>query len=237
MKAPIPIRGPIAVPFRIFGITQSKMNPNICTICERAFRKVKKGSHISEEATILFGDIRGYTELSERIDPLELANIVSEFQDQCADGIWAKNGIVNKQMGDGVMAIFNFPIKADDHANQAVAAAVDIQARCKLSLSKLVDRLGIAEVNVGVGVGIHTGQVEIGEFSKGRSDFTAIGGVVNMAARLEAKATAGEVVLSPQTAALVPELTRHASRRTLNLKGIAKPIEAIVISLENLESS
>ena len=66
MSVPIPIRGPLAVPFRIFGITQSKMNPNICTICERAFRRVKKHRHISATASILFADIRGYTRLSER---------------------------------------------------------------------------------------------------------------------------------------------------------------------------
>ena len=108
MSVPIPIRGPLAVPFRIFGITQSKMNPNICTICERAFRRVKKHRHISATASILFADIRGYTRLSERMDPIELSNVVSAFQDQCAQGIWAHDGIVNKQMGDGLMAIFNF---------------------------------------------------------------------------------------------------------------------------------
>lgn len=57
MSVPIPIGGPVAVPFRIFGITQSKMNPNICTICERAFRRVEKHRHISAAATILFADI------------------------------------------------------------------------------------------------------------------------------------------------------------------------------------
>lgn len=200
MNMPIPIRGPFAVPFRIFGITQSKMNPNICTICERAFRKVKKGGHFTEQATILFSDIRGYTKLSETIDALELSDIVSEFQDQCAHSIWARNGIVNKQMGDGLMAIFNFPIKAQDHANQAIEAALDIQTRCKQSFADIVARLELGNDAVGVGVGIHTGSVEIGEFSKTRSDFTAIGGVVNLAARLEAEAKDGEIILSPEAA-------------------------------------
>jgi hypothetical protein len=124
MRVPIPIRGLLAVPFRIFGITQSKMNPNICTICERAFRRVKKHRHISATASILFADIRGYTRLSERMDPIELSNVVSAFQDQCAQGIWAQDGIVNKQMGDGLMAIFNFPIKNERHAEAAVMAAL-----------------------------------------------------------------------------------------------------------------
>ena len=97
MHVPIPIRGPLAVPFRVVGITQSKMSPDICTICERAFRRVKKKSHISGEGTILFADIRGYTQLSERMDPLELSSMVSAFQDKCAQGIWANEGIVNKQ--------------------------------------------------------------------------------------------------------------------------------------------
>ena len=64
------------------------MNPNICTICERSFRYVKKQQHISATATILFADIRGYTNLSERMDPIEMSEIVSVFQDQCARAIW-----------------------------------------------------------------------------------------------------------------------------------------------------
>ena len=156
MSVPIPIRGPLAVPFRIFGITQSKMNPNICTICERAFRRVKKQRHVSATATILFADIRGYTRLSEGMNPAELSEIVSTFQDQCAQGIWAHDGIVNKQMGDGLMAIFNFPIKIDRHAEAAIMAALDIQRRCKAVLTAIAGRLdeGAADT-LGVGVGVH----------------------------------------------------------------------------------
>ncbi|HEU0222965.1 MAG TPA: adenylate/guanylate cyclase domain-containing protein, partial [Paracoccaceae bacterium] len=175
MRMPIPIRGPFSLPFRLFGITRSKMNPNICTICERAFRTVKKRSHFSQDATILFSDIRGYTKLSETLSPAELTQIVSTFQDECAAGIWRMDGIVNKQMGDGLMAIFNFPIKARDHAARAVEAARDIQRNCKARLAGLAGRFALDAGTIGVGVGIHTGLVEIGEFSKGRSDFTAIG--------------------------------------------------------------
>jgi adenylate cyclase len=229
MSVPIPIRGPLAVPFRIFGITQSKMNPNICTICERAFRRVKKHRHVSATATILFADIRGYTRLSERMDPIELSNIVSIFQDQCAQGIWAHDGIVNKQMGDGLMAIFNFPIKIERHAEAAMMAALDIQRRCKAVLAGRARPPDEAADTIEVGVGVHTGQVEIGEFSTTRSDFTAIGGTVNLTSRLEAQAAPGEVLVSAESAALAPGLTAGTPTRTLVLKGIEHPVLAHVL--------
>lgn len=229
LHLPIPLGGPLAIPFRMVGITRSKMNPNICTICERAFRTVQKREHFTHDATILFSDIRGYTRLSEMIDPVKLSRLVSAFQDQCAESIWARDGIVNKQMGDGVMAIFNFPIHADDHAHRAVEAARDIQERCKVSLAVVADSCGISEQGIGVGVGIHSGPVEIGEFSRSHSDFTAIGGVVNLASRLEGTASAGEIVLSQEVASRVRELG-DAGRRTVTLKGIERPMEVVVIA-------
>jgi adenylate cyclase len=231
MSVPIPIRGPLAVPFRIVGITQSKMSPNICTICERAFRQVKKGRHVAAIVSIVFADIRGYTQLSERLDPIELSNIVSAFQGTCAQAIWAHDGIVNKQMGDGLMAIFNFPIKIERHAEAAVAAALDIQRRCKAALAALASRPDAAVAGLlGIGVGVHTGQVEIGEFSTVRSDFTAIGATVNLAARLGSQATAGEILVSAESAALAPDLAARTATRALALKGIEQPVLAHVLS-------
>lgn len=230
MSVPIPIRGPLAVPFRVFGITRSKMNPNICTLCERAFRRVKKRRHISATATILFADIRGYTRLSDRIDAIELSDIVSTFQDRCAQGIWAHDGIINKQMGDGLMAIFNFPIKIERHVEAAVTAALDIQRHCKAALATLAGRLDEETAKtLGVGVGIHSGPVEIGEFSTVRTDFTAIGSVVNLAARLEAQAAPGEILMSAECAAQAPDLTTGTPTRLLSLKGIEQPVPAHVL--------
>ena len=232
MHMPIPIRGPLALPFKAFGITQSKMNPNICTICERSFQYVKKQRQITVDATILFADIRGFTDLSERIDAVELSEIVSLFHDQCARAIWAHDGIVNKQMGDGLMAIFNFPIKSQRHAAVAISAAIEIQRRCQRTLSTLPDSAGLetGEANkIGVGVGVHTGAVEIGEFSTFRSDFTAIGGTVNLTSRLESQAAAGEIVISLEAAALASELTADAAIRQFTLKGIEQPVSAYVL--------
>lgn len=231
MHMPIPIRGPLAVPFRAFGVTRSKMNPNICTICERSFRYVKKQSRISVHATILFADIRGFTTLSERLDAIELGNIVSTFQDQCAQAIWNHDGIVNKQMGDGLMAIFNFPIKVGNHAQAAVNAAWEIQRRCADALrSRDISLDHEPPGAIGVGVGIHSGEVEIGEFSSFRSDFTAIGGTVNLASRLQSQAVAGEIIISAETAALAPGSIQGADGRILMLKGIDRPTPVRVLT-------
>ena len=90
------------------------------------------------------------------------------------------------------MAIFNFPIKIERHAEAAVRAALEIQQRCGAALAELAANRGEAAADApGVGVGVHTGQVEIGEFSTFRSDFTAIGGAVNLAARLEIPGNCG----------------------------------------------
>ena len=231
MRVPIPIRGPLSIPFQAVGITRSKMNPNICTICERSFSLVQRRRHISAHATILFADIRGFTHLSERMDASTLSAIVSTFQDQCARAIWEHDGIVNKQMGDGLMAIFNFPIKNKRHAAAAITAAIEVQRRCASALNDLAAHgLDIPAGTLGVGVGVHSGQVEIGEFSSFRSDFTAIGGTVNMTARLESQAAAGEILISSDTAAEAPELVADAAARTISLKGFERPVLVRVLT-------
>ncbi|MBB3391615.1 adenylate cyclase [Rhizobium sp. BK275] len=224
MHMPIPIGGPLSLPLRAFGITRSKMNPDICTICERSFQYVKKQRHITSGATILFADIRNYTGLSERIGAVELSHIVSLFQDRSAGAIWANDGIVNKQMGDGLMAIFNFPISRKDHTAAAIMAALEIQRACAEALGEI----DVGEP-LGVGVGIHTGDVQIGEFSSFHSDFTAIGGVVNQAARLESQARPGEIVISADSARQAPELMAESEARMLSLKGIGQPVEARIL--------
>jgi adenylate cyclase len=217
------------VPFRVVGISQSKMNPNICTICERAFTRVQRRKHIATQATILFADMRGYTALSERIGAVELAEIVALFHDQCARRIWAEDGIVNKQMGDGLMALFNFPIHVTDHVGAAIRAALEVQRQCGAALTELATRRGL-DVVLGIGIGIHSGSVEIGEFSTDRSDFTAIGKVVNLAARLESQAAGGEVLVSASAAALASHDIQSSPTRELNLKGLHQPVTVHVLT-------
>jgi len=123
MHLPVPLRGVFSVPFRIFGIRPSKMNPNTCTICELMFSRVMQARKISIDATVLFADLRGYTGLSQSLPPDVMSGLLDAFYDECANAIWEQDGLLNKTIGDAVMAIFNFPIKHDDHASRAQLAA------------------------------------------------------------------------------------------------------------------
>jgi Adenylate and Guanylate cyclase catalytic domain len=125
MRVPVPIGGPLSLPFRLFGIRRSRMNPNLCTVCELMFRFVMRRRNVEAELTILFADLRGYTALSQTLDAGRVHELLDVFYEECAGAIWEHDGLLNKTIGDAVMAVFNFPITRPDHARQAVAAARD----------------------------------------------------------------------------------------------------------------
>ena len=106
---PVPLRGVISAPFRAFGVRPSRMNPNTCTICELMFTKVMRARKITIDATIMFADLRGYTSLSQSQSPDAVSSLLDAFYDECANAIWAYDGLLNKTIGDAVMAVFNFP--------------------------------------------------------------------------------------------------------------------------------
>lgn len=220
MHVPVPIRGPLSLPLRLFGIKRSRMNPNLCTICELMFRFVMRRRNIEAELTILFADLRGYTALSRTLGTGRVQELLDVFYDECAQAIWEHDGLLNKTIGDAVMAIFNFPIARPDHARQAVSAARAIQQRCAARKAALVAQ-GFDPAVLGIGIGIHTGMASFGEFGRIHKDFTAIGETVNFAARLQAAAQPGEVLAS---AAVLEKLDGEeaADVRDCSLKGYAE---------------
>jgi len=113
MKLPIALRTIASVRYRAVGIRQSRMNPNVCTICETMFERVMKARQVKIDATILFADLRGYTSLSQSQSSGAIADLLDAFYDVCGEAIWEHDGIINKTMGDAVLAIFNFPIKRE----------------------------------------------------------------------------------------------------------------------------
>jgi len=196
MHVPVPLHGVFSVPFRLFGIRPSRMNPNTCTICELMFTKVMKARKITIDATILFADLRGYTSLSQSQSSEAVSGLLDAFYDECAHAIWERDGLLNKTIGDAVMAIFNFPIRHGDHPRQAVLAAQEIQRRWNTRRESLGEELGLARAELGVGIGIHCGELSFGEFGRSHRDLTAIGTVVNLASRAQSAAAAGEILVT-----------------------------------------
>ena len=229
MRMPIPIRGPLSIPFKLLGIKTSQMNPNLCTICETMFTKVKRKKQLIIPATVLFADLRGYTSLSQGTETEEVLGMLHDFYDTCASAVWERDGIVNKFIGDAVLAIFNFPILREDHVRQAVLAGVELQRRCSEKKRLLVTNANGESHPVGVGIGIHTGQASIGEVGTAYKDFTIIGPVVNMASRIQGAAEPGEILVTEEVYAEVADLCPGSESSTYQLKGIPTPVQAYVL--------
>jgi len=125
--------------------------------------------------TFLFTDVRGFTALSEKLEPEEVTKIMNKVLTIQADTVKYYDGMVDKYIGDAMMAIFNAPVNVPDHETAAVLCAKDIQ-----------DKVKMANLGVEIGVGINTGYAVVGNMgSDTRFDYSAIGDAVNLAARLE----------------------------------------------------
>ncbi len=125
--------------------------------------------------TFLFTDVRGFTALSERLEPEEVTEIMNKALTIQADTVKRYDGMVDKYIGDAMMAIFNAPIDLPGHETAAVLCAKEIQ-----------DKIKMANLNVEIGIGVNSGYAVIGNMgSETRFDYTAIGDAVNLAARLE----------------------------------------------------
>ena len=224
MRMPVPLRGIASAPFRAFGIRPSRMNPNTCTVCELMFEKVMKARQISIDATVLFADLRGYTAFSQAHPSEAVSALLDAFYDECAEAIWEHDGLLNKTMGDAVMAIFNFPIRQDDHAAQAVRAARAIQERCAVRREALAEAFGPEGATICVGVGIASGTLSFGEFGRSHQDLTAIGTVVNTASRAQSAAAAGEILVTQAVYDAARSELEQGSARDYRLKGFDAPM-------------
>ncbi|HEY6981547.1 adenylate/guanylate cyclase domain-containing protein [Reyranella sp.] len=224
MHMPIPLRGGFSLPFRVVGIRPSKMNPNICTICEMMFTRMMKARTVTIDATILFADLRGYTKLSQSVPAAEVATLLDDFYDRCAAAIWEHDGLLNKTIGDAVMAIFNFPMAHGDHPRQAVLAAREMQRSFAAQRTRFVGALGAEGDEFGIGVGIHTGEVSFGEFGHSHRDLTAIGTVVNVAARAQSVARPGQIVVTQAVHDQAQAELQGSTARDYTLKGFDQPV-------------
>jgi adenylate cyclase len=225
LHLPVVLRGPLAIPFRILGLRPSRMNPNTCTFCELAFARIMKARNVTIDATVLFADLRGYTTASQSLASSEMTSTLDAFYDECAEAIWEHDGLLNKTIGDAIMAVFNFPIRQDDHAAQAVRTARQIQQRWRARHPTLVEGLGLAEGSLCIGIGISSGDVSFGEFGRSHRDLTAIGTVVNTAARAQSAARGGQILVTKTVRDRCEKDIVQGDGSMYDLKGLGAPIE------------
>jgi adenylate cyclase len=225
MHLPVPLRGVLSVPFRVFGIRPSRMNPNTCTICEMMFTTVMRARKVTIDATVLFADLRGYTRLSQSQSPDAISGLLDAFYDESASAIWEYDGLLNKTIGDAIMAVFNFPIRHDDHTRHAVFAAREIQRRWRAKRETLVEAFGLTASDLGVGIGIHSGELSFGEFGRSHRDLTAIGTVVNTASRAQSVADADQILVTQAVYQQVQSELADSRAKAYRLKGFEESIE------------
>ena len=170
------------------------------------------------EVSVMFADMRGFTGISERHAPEEVVKILNSYL-ACATEIILKNGgTLDKFLGDGVMAFFNAPLPQEGHVLAAVRAATQMQARLRELLGPSGDRISF-------GVGINTGEGIVGNIGTAElMNYTIIGDVVNVAARLQGEARAGEVLLSGGAYEQIAELVEVEELGAVHVKGRAQPV-------------
>lgn len=176
--------------------------------------------------TFLFTDLRGFTSLSEKLEPEQVTDIMNKVLTAQVKLVQAHGGMVDKFIGDACMAIFNSPLDLDNHEQRAVACARDIRTRIRM-LNKTLP------VDIKVGIGVNTGEAVVGNMgSSTRFDYSAIGDAVNIAARLEsATKEAGVEILIGETTAreemkLNDQLYSHGE---IKVKGKAEPLQVYTI--------
>ena len=175
-----------------------------------------------KRCTFLFTDVRGFTAMSESMEPEQVTQIMNKALTIQSDAVKKYGGMVDKYIGDAMMAIFNAPLDLDNHEQAAVMCAKEIQNKFRSS-----------DVGVEIGVGVNTGEAVIGNCgSSTRFDYTAIGSAVNIAARCESscKTVGKDLIIAEETAKNCSFELK--SLKPIEVKGINKPLK--IFTLEDI---
>ncbi len=181
------------------------------------------------QATIIFGDVRGFTSYATKKSPEEVVEALNAYLEIATSHIIQFGGYIDKFIGDAVMGVFGVPVFRKDHVERAVRAAIKIQEELHKASLHGNDLLA------SVGISIHTGVVVAGNVgSQSKMEYTVIGDSVNVAARLNALAKSGEVVVSQQVKESLDQLMTTQSLGPQNIKGKSEPVEAFkVLSMQH----
>jgi adenylate cyclase len=197
----------------MLGHSRSRKNPMICNLCDD--RLPAGGAEI--DIGVLFADVRGSTALAEEIGARAFAKTLNQFYAVATEVLLRHNAMIDKLVGDEVMALFIPVLSAGGHRRMAVAAAAD--------LLHSMSNVKVGTDPLPVGIGVHVGHAFVGKIgTQGINDFTALGDTVNTAARLQAEAAAGQIVLSEAAFREAPELFSNAQQKEVILRGRTAPL-------------
>ena len=197
------------------GFAPSRKNPRLCSAC---FEKAPMGG-VEMEVGILFADVRGFTAMAEHQAPDEVAALLNRFYASAVD-VLCDHAIIDKLVGDQVMALYLPRVFPGEPAHHMLD-----DARALL----VAAGYGAGRPWVDIGVGLDFGTAYVGNVGAGDvKDFTAIGDVVNTAARLQASAASGEIVMSSRVHRRAGERGAGTTARELSLKGKSEPETAMV---------
>jgi adenylate cyclase len=189
---------------RRLGFGPSRKNPRLCAEC---FEKAPAGG-VEMDVGVLFADVRGFTTLAERTDPRDMTAMLNRFYD-AAVAVLCRHAIIDKLVGDQVMALYLPQLLGDGAVEHMLADARQLLAQAPADLE--------------LGVGLDYGPAFVGNVGSGEvKDFTAIGDVVNTAARLQSAAASGEIVASRRVVDAVASDALEGEARSLSLKGKAE---------------
>lgn len=159
--------------------------------------------------TILLSDLRGFTPIVERLPPEDVVRLINIYLEEMTEIIMAHKGTIVEIIGDAILAVFGAPVKMDDDARRAIGCAVEMQVSMTYVNEKM---LGVGLPEVAMGIGLHTGEVVVGNVgSMKRAKYGVVGSTVNVASRIESYTVGGQVLIS--------EETRGASRAELLIDG------------------
>jgi adenylate cyclase len=174
--------------------------------------------------TILFTDIRSFTTISEKMNAQALVGLLNEYFTEMVSIVMQHAGVVDKYIGDAIMAVFGAPVSRPEDAKNAVRAAVGMRKALAHLNERLAER-GLAPLQTGIG--LHTGEVVAGNIgSERRMEYTVIGDAVNLASRLESctKELGVGVLISDVTYALTKDAVETRPLKEITVKGRAQPV-------------
>jgi len=217
---------------QIRGVFERYVAPSVVEKLMAQPEAIKLGG-TRQTVTILFADIRGFSDFSARATPEVLVDVLNQHIAVAAEAILAEGGTLDKFLGDGVMAYFNAPLKQADHALRAVRAAWRICQAVEESHPTLPQRSQLQ-----FGVGVSTGEVVVGNIGAPQSmNFTVIGDAVNVSRQLQEHADEGQILISQQVYGLVHDYVEARPVGMMSIKGHPQPEPAFeVVSAQGNEA-